>query len=98
MPCKEPGELVRNTWYIVFFKGTKKVAGEIIFTSYNLSQDSIRVNHVIPFQLQKICIGDTLPNASQYEYCRAEELHYPHGHIHAKSPFYLKSWDAIFHR
>ncbi len=98
MSCKKPEELVRNTWYIVFHRGTKKVAGEIVFTSYNTLHDSIRVNHAIPYRFEKICVGGTLCNASNYEYCRAAELRYPRGHVQTKSPFYMKSWDDLLHR
>ncbi len=95
MSCQKPEELTRNTWYIVFHKGTKKVAGEIVFTSYLKDTDSIRVNYAIPYRFEKICVEGRLPNASNYDFKRAAELRYPRGHVQAKSPFYMKSWDAL---
>lgn len=90
-----PEELVRNTWYVVYLKGTKKVIGEIVFTSYDKVKDSIVVSHAIPFALKKICVESMLQGCSNYEYRRVNELNYPKGHIAAKSPYYLRSWDAL---
>lgn len=90
-----PEELVRNTWYIVYSKETKKVIGEIIFTSYDKVKDSICVSHAIPHALKKECLESVLQNASSYEYRRVDDLKYKKGHVHAKSPYYMRSWDAI---
>jgi len=90
-----PEELVKNTWYIVYSKETQKVVGEIVFTSYDKSNDSLVVSHAIPMALKKICVESVLKEGSKYEYRRIDDLKYPRGHIHAKSPYYLRSWDGI---
>ncbi len=90
-----PEELVKNTWYIVYSKETQKVVGEIVFTSYDKSKDSLVVSHAIPSALKKICVESVLKEGSKYEYRRIDDLKYPRGHIHAKSPYYLRSWDGI---
>ncbi len=90
-----PEELMRNTWYIVYSKENQKVVGEIVFTSYDKSKDSLVVNHAIPMALKKICLQSMLQEASKYEYRRVDDLKYPKGHTHATSPFYMRSWDGI---
>jgi hypothetical protein len=102
-----PEELVRNTWYIVYSKESKKIVGEIvsqgrqlacgeiIFTSYDKVNDSIMVSHAIPSAFKKICKESILQEASKYEYRRVGDLNYPKGHVHAKSPYYMRSWDAV---
>ncbi len=90
-----PEELVRNTWYVVYLKGTKKVIGEIVFTSYDKVKDSIVVIHAIPLALRKVCVESMLQGASLYEYRRVGDLKYPRGHIPVSSPYYLRSWDAL---
>jgi hypothetical protein len=90
-----PEELVRNTWYVVYLKGTKKVIGEIVFTSYDKAKDSLVVSHAIPLALRKVCVESVLQGCSKYEYRRVEDLKYPKGHVHASSPYYLRSWDAL---
>jgi hypothetical protein len=83
-----PEDLVRNTWYVVYLKETKKVIGEIVFTSYNKGKDSIMVSHAIPLALRKMCVESMLQECSKYEYRRVEDLKYPKGHVNATSPFY----------
>jgi hypothetical protein len=90
-----PDALVQNTWYIVYSKETKKVVGEIVFTSYDKEKDSIIVSHAIPEAFRKICFQSMLQGASDYEFKRVEDLRYPKHHIHARSPYYMKSWDAL---
>ena len=90
-----PDELICNTWYVVYSKETKKVVGEIVFTSYDKTKDSITVSHAIPLTLRKLCLMSVLEDVSSYEFRRIEDLKYPKGHTHAKSPYYLRSWDAL---
>jgi hypothetical protein len=90
-----PEELIRNTWYIVYLKGTKKVIGEIVFTSYDKAKDTLTVSHAIPLALRKMCVESVLQGASLYEYRRVGDLKYPRGHVHASSPYYMRSWDGI---
>ncbi len=90
-----PGNLTQNTWYIVYSKETKKVVGEIVFSSYNKEKDSIVVSHAIPLAFKKICSQSILQNASEYEFKRVEDLKYPKHHLHSRSPYYMKSWDAL---
>ncbi len=91
----KPEELVQNTWYIVFFKGTTKVVGEFVFTSYDKEKDSILTFHAIPLAFRKLCVAGQLSDASSYDYCTIQGLKYPKDHIHAKSGFYLRSLDAL---
>ena len=90
-----PEDLVQNTWYIVYLKETQKIVGEIVFTSYNKEKDSIIVSHAIPSALKKICVESVLKNVSKYEFKQVEDLKYPKNHVHARNPFYMKSWDAL---
>jgi hypothetical protein len=91
----KPEELVRNTWYVMYSKETKKVVGEIVFTSYDKIKDTMEVSHAIPLALKKKCLMSVLQGVSAYEFRRVDDLKYPKGHIHAKSPYYLRSWDAL---
>jgi hypothetical protein len=90
-----PDALVQNTWYIVYSKETKKVVGEIVFTSYNKEKDSIVVSHAIPEAFRKICFQSMLQGASTYEFKRVEDLKFRKDHVHTRSPYYMKSWDAL---
>jgi hypothetical protein len=90
-----PGNLTQNTWYIVYSKETKKVVGEIVFSSYNKEKDSIVVSHAIPLAFRKNCLESVLKGVSKYEFKRVEDLKFSKDHVHTRSPYYMKSWDAL---
>lgn len=93
----DPKDLIINGWYTVFVKGTKKVLGEVVFTSYDSEKDTITYKHIVHAPLKKLCEGDKLLQASSYDYCYVSQLPFPPGYVvHTRNPFYCRSFDALF--
>jgi hypothetical protein len=92
----DPEKLCMNTWYVIFIKGTRRVAGEFVISSYDKTKDEIKVLHVVNAPLKKLCPCGFFKNASNYDYCKVTDLPFPKGYPkYTKNPYYCRSLDAL---